>query len=98
TFEAASSDLRALLQWLGVPLGNVPGDRLRSFSTNAKLSARRSQVLINELDARIDATKITGALTAAFEARPSLGVNLVADRINLDAYLPADMVPAGAPA
>ena len=87
--EIAADDLRAVLTWLGVDVGDVPADRLRIFSASADLSADGSQLSASNLDVRVDTTRIAGAAAIAAGERPRVTASLAADTVNLDAYLPA---------
>jgi uncharacterized protein involved in outer membrane biogenesis len=93
--EAESDNLRGLLEWLGVPPGDVPADRLRKASLAAHLTAMPERIDVAGLDLSVDASRLTGAATVALRGRPGVGARLVLDRLNLDAYLPQ---PAAAPA
>ena len=88
TVDAASNDLRAIVEWMGVSTAGLVSERLRALGLNAKVSARPDVAGINELHARLYGARIDGAATVAFGERLSLGANVVIDRLNLDAYLP----------
>jgi uncharacterized protein involved in outer membrane biogenesis len=88
--EANSDNLRQLLGWLGLPIGSVPADRLRKASLSSRFDATQERVAIDDLDLTIDATRLTGAIDVALRQRVAFGAHLAVDRLNLDAYLPAD--------
>ncbi len=94
TVDATTSDLRGMIDWLGMSTRGIAGDRLRKLSLNAKLSARPDIATVSDLRAHIDATQIDGALTASLASRLSFGANLSLDRLNLDAYRPSAPAPA----
>ena len=87
--EIAADDLRAVLSWLGVDVGDIPADRLRILSASADLSADGNQVTASNLDVRVDTTRIAGTAAVAAGERPRVTASLAADTVNLDAYLPA---------
>ena len=87
--EIAADDLRAVLTWLGVDVGDVPADRLRILSASADLAADGNQVSASNLDVRVDTTRIAGNAAVAAGERPRVTASLAADTVNLDAYLPA---------
>jgi hypothetical protein len=89
---ATSDNLRAMLDWLGVDGATLPADRMRSFSWTSHIAVLPETVSFSRITARLDATRISGGITVARRARPSLGARLEVDRINLDNYLPE---PAG---
>ena len=97
-FEGASDNLRAVLQWLGAPVADVPADRLRKMSVTSRIDATPSQVNLSELDLRLDLSRLAGGVVVALRERPGLGIGLALDTLNLDAYLPrGGALPAGSP-
>lgn len=84
---AISDNLRAALLWAGVEEGSLPPDRLRAFSYTSRIAVRRESVNLTDIKARFDATRAAGAAVIARRKRPSFGVNLELDQIDLDAYL-----------
>ena len=87
--EIAADDLRAVLTWLGVDVGDVPADRLRVLSASADLSADGNQLSASNLDIRLDTTRIAGNAAIAATERLRVTAALAADTVNVDAYLPA---------
>jgi uncharacterized protein involved in outer membrane biogenesis len=86
--ETTINDLRGVLSWLGTDIASVPQDRLRKLNLNTKLTVTDEFAQVTNLDLRFDSSHLTGAATIALRKRPSFGVNVLLDRINLDAYLP----------
>jgi len=86
--EAASDNLRGLLQWIGADVSAVPSDRLRRLSLSGQVTGSAKQIAINDIDLRLDQTRVSGGLVVAPRLRPGFGVGLALDSINLDAYLP----------
>jgi len=89
--ETTVNDLRGVLTWLGTDLAGVPSDRLRKLSLKSAVNATPKQVQVTGLDLRFDSSRLTGAATVALRKRPSLGVSVALDRINVDAYLPKSL-------
>ncbi len=87
--EAASDNLRSVLEWLGVDLGAVPTDRLRNFQMTATVAITPEVAQVYGIDLRVDTSRLTGGAAYAFRARPSFSVDFAIDRLNADAYLPA---------
>ena len=86
--EIGADDLRSLLGWLGVRFATVPADRLRRASFSGRLALAGDRLDLTDATATLDATRFSGAATVLLRARPGLGLRLVADQLNLDAYLP----------
>jgi uncharacterized protein involved in outer membrane biogenesis len=86
SFKAQSADLRALLSAYGIEVAHVPADRLRRLTVAGRIGGGGDEVRITDLDGSLDATRLRGGVTARLGARPSIGVSLAADRIDLDAY------------
>ena len=95
--EAASDNLRGMLQWLGVGVASVPPERLRRMSLSAKIDAGASQATLSDIDLRIDVSRVTGGIAVALRERPGFGIGLAIDKLNLDAYLPRAGARAAAP-
>jgi len=86
--EAASDNLRGLLQWAGADVSRVPSDRLRRMRLSGRVTGSPKQISVSDLDLRVDLTRVSGGLVIAPRRRPGFGVGLALDSINLDAYLP----------
>lgn len=95
SFEAASDDLRGLLDWGRLDVSRVPADRLRAARVAGKVKARPGQVSLDGVDLRLDGTRIDAAVTVRLGDRPALGLSFAADTVNADAYRPR---VGGAPA
>jgi len=91
--EAASDNLRAVLDWLGVDIAVVPADRLRRMTLIGDVEATPDRVTVSDLDLRVDVSRATGGIAVALRERPAFGIGLAIDKLNVDAYLPRD-VPA----
>ena len=93
--EIAADDLRAILSWLSVDVGDVPADRLRRLNASADLSAIGNRLSTTNLDVRIDTTRIAGNAAIAADERPRITADLAVNTVNVDAYLPAGETGAG---
>jgi uncharacterized protein involved in outer membrane biogenesis len=97
TVELASDNARALLEWLQIDVAAVPADRLRKLDMAASVVATAEQVQVSDTRLALDSSNITGGITVALRDRPAFGLSVNLDRINIDAYLPADRAtPAAA--
>jgi uncharacterized protein involved in outer membrane biogenesis len=97
--NAVTDDLGALLAWLDLrPLGVADG-RLRSFSLSSVLTFDGHAAQLSQLEARLDAVQLRGSAAletdAGAGARPRLALDLMLDRLNIDAYRP-DLLPSDA--
>jgi len=84
--ELASGDLRRLLDWAGIDVDAIPSSRLRAFNGRAGITGTLDDLQIAGMDMTVDATHITGGLAYRGQGRPGLGLRLVVDDLNLDAY------------
>jgi uncharacterized protein involved in outer membrane biogenesis len=87
--DAASDNLRAVFDWMGVDVATVPAERLRRMSLSARIDAVPGQLTLGDIDLRFDLSRATGGIAVALRERPGLGIGLAVDRINFDAYLSA---------
>lgn len=96
TLEVRSSNLRGLLDWVGVDTGAVPADRLRSFAVTAALQGTAADLAVPSLEGMLDTTRFQGAAAVrAMQDRPAFGLGLSVDTLNVDAYLPRPTPEAG---
>ncbi|WP_374384980.1 AsmA family protein, partial [Dongia sp.] len=93
--DVNSGNLRALIDAFAKgAVDSVPGDRLRAFALNSRVTFTPAQVALSDLAAKLDATKIAGGVTVALpdgkqRQRMAFGVGLSVDQMNLDGYMPA---------
>jgi uncharacterized protein involved in outer membrane biogenesis len=87
--ELASDNLRRLADWLGYDLGQVPENRLANVSLTGSLRLTPEVLEARSVSLRLDATNARGGITYRLQGRPSFGLDLAVDRLNLDGYLPA---------
>jgi uncharacterized protein involved in outer membrane biogenesis len=88
--DLSTNNMRGLLSWVGVDVAAIPQDRLRKLTFGGKVLADAKAATLGDISVQMDGTKLTGAATVAFRARPSFGVDLAIDRLNLDGYLPKE--------
>ena len=88
--ESTVSDLRGVLSWLEVAPPPVPADRLRKLALKSQFVATPEQVQVSGVDMAFDSSRLTGGVTVAVRDRLGFGAALLLDRINVDAYLPAE--------
>lgn len=99
TVSLEGEKLRELLTWLKVDVASVPQGKLGAFSLKGKLSGSGlDTITIGDATARLDGTSMKGALTMALKATPSFTLDLQADTIDLDAWLPRRADAARPPA
>ncbi|MBL6952266.1 MAG: AsmA family protein [Alphaproteobacteria bacterium] len=87
--ELASNNLRGLLTWLDANPTAVPASRLATMVLTSDFNVTGQQAQISNMNLRMDSTAIEGAATILLQSRPSFGLALNIDRINLDGYLPS---------
>jgi len=85
--ELLTSDPQGLTSWLGVQLPQGVSNRLKRLSFATKVQANSQQVMLSEINLIGDRSTLTGGATVALRARPSLGVDLSLDTLDLDSYL-----------
>jgi len=86
--ELASNNLRSLLKWLNANPSQIPTGRLANLVLTSEFAVNATQAQIMNMNLRLDSTAIEGGATIWLQARPSFGLALNIDRINLDGYLP----------
>ena len=99
--EMSADNLRGLLAWLQIDPTQVPAGRLTNLTLTSRLRATPKLVEVYGLNLRLDASAITGGMAFLIQQRPSFGIDLAVDRLNLDGYLPVsrrdDAPPAALP-
>ncbi|GAA0575517.1 AsmA family protein [Caenispirillum bisanense] len=96
TLEVRSNNLRGLLDWVGVEAGEVPAARLRDFAITAALLGTAADLAVPSLEGMLDTTRFQGAAAVRpMQARPTFGLSLSVDALNVDAYLPRQAAAAG---
>lgn len=93
--EANSDNLRGLLDWLEIDVNKVPAERLRKLTASSAIKVSMDKLTITDLDLAVDTMRMRGGVAIALRDRLGLGIGLSLDKINLDAYLPAEATAAG---
>ncbi|MEE2694417.1 MAG: AsmA family protein [Pseudomonadota bacterium] len=89
TAEGSSDNLRALLKWLSVELGPLPGERLRRLLFSTKIQGTLASGNLTAIDIQLDTSRIEGGVNyLVSNGRAGLGIGLSVDQLDLDAYLP----------
>ncbi|MBR0655700.1 AsmA family protein [Plastoroseomonas arctica] len=93
----AGPDLRTALTALGLPLPGTRPDRQRAVEGRARLVLEEAQFAMPEMNALVDGARLTGGGVWRYGARPSVGIGIAVDRLDLDTLLPdaADWQVAG---
>ncbi len=86
-FEMASGNLRGLMGWLGSDV-QTPSGRLANFTATMDFEGQENLLQAKKINLRLDGSSLTGSASYRLQGRPSFGINLLANRINLDGYLP----------
>jgi len=101
--KASSDNLREVADMFAPgALDSVPADRLRKLALTSRLNASPAQVEIADLNATLDASKISGGVILALpddqkRKRMAFGVGLSVDKLNVDGYLPQGDKKVGEP-
>jgi len=85
--ELLTSDPKGLTNWLGVEMPQGVTSRLKRVSFATKVQANTEQVMLSNINLTGDRSTISGGVTVALRARPSLGVDLSLDTLDMDIYL-----------
>jgi len=85
--EMGADDLRALADWLSLDFSRVPTDRLRRFSASVALKGNAHRFEAENIDIRVDSTRIIGQVKFERDPSPSVVATLEIDQLNADAYL-----------
>jgi uncharacterized protein involved in outer membrane biogenesis len=98
--DAVTDDLGALLAWLNLTPPGVASGRLRTLSVSSALAIDGDAVQLSQTEIRLDATQLRGSAALEMDGgagggRPRFAVDLVLDRLNVDAYQP-DLLPTDA--
>jgi len=92
--KASSDNLREVADMFAPgALNSVPADRLRKLALTSRLNASPAQVEVADLNATLDASKVSGGVILALpddqkRKRMAFGVGLSIDKLNVDGYLP----------
>ncbi|WP_417624548.1 AsmA family protein [Paremcibacter congregatus] len=82
-----ASNLRGLLDWLKMDMNEIPSGQLAQFSYTSNIKLNQDLLQLYGMTGKLDTLRFTGGLSSALGARPSYGVRLTVDNLNLDSYL-----------
>lgn len=88
--ELASFDPRAVLPRFDVAYAPSDAQALRAASGAMRFDASEKAVALEQIELRVDDTRLTGRLAVNDPAAPAYRFELKLDRIDLDRYLPAE--------
>ncbi len=83
-----SGELRGLLAWLGSDPATLPEGGLTTLDLTAQATIGGDALALKDLDARLDASAITGDVTLEAGSRRRVDLDLQVDRINTALYAP----------
>lgn len=88
--DAASRDVRTLLEWIDVapPVGLVPPSRLNSLTIQTQLSGTLDRLVFDPLSVTLDTTELTGSAVIDSRQRTNLSLDLALSNLDIDSYLP----------
>ena len=99
TISLQGDRLRELLTWLKVDVASVPQGKLGAFSLKGTLAGSGLDTIsITDATAQLDGTSMKGALSVALKATPAFTLDLQADALDVDAWLPKRADAARPPA
>ncbi|MBY0509657.1 MAG: hypothetical protein K2P94_05845, partial [Rhodospirillaceae bacterium] len=94
--ELQSANLRDMLTWLGMKV-EVPSGRLSSASLRAAVQGTPTRFTLADITAVVDTSTTMGRVSWASAPRPTFGVDLTINALNVDAYImPAPTSVGGA--
>lgn len=86
--ELHADNLRRLLGWLALDPEDLPADRLANLDLTSHLQVTPELLRADDAVLRFDGTRARGGLTYRLQGRPSFGLDLALDSIDLAEYLP----------
>ena len=85
-----SGNFRAFTDWLKVDTSSIPTGRLTRFAYKGALQATPELVQLYGIDGSLDTVRFTGGLSYALQDRPSMGLDLTINNLNVDNYVTAE--------
>ncbi len=92
--SVAGPKLRETLAWLGIDTSAVPQGRLQAVDLKGRLATVSGALQASDLSVRLDDQTATGSGSLTFGVPFTATATLLADRFDLDAYMPPDADPA----
>jgi hypothetical protein len=93
----AGPKLRDTLAWLDIDTSGVPADKLQTLDLKGTLASTASGLQIGDLLVDLDGQRVTGSGLVSFASPVTATATLQLDRLDLDAYLPAEPAAPIAP-
>ncbi len=88
TLNLASFSARKFLADIGSEIKTQDASALTRVSLSTKFSASADHVSLKKLNLKMDASTVTGSVSARFASTPSYRFDLTLDQIDIDRYLP----------
>ncbi len=85
-----SGNFRAFLDWLKIDTSSIPTGRLTRFAYKGAVQATPQLVQLYGIDGSLDTVQFSGGLSYAVQDRPSMGLDMQVQNLNVDNYLPAE--------
>jgi uncharacterized protein involved in outer membrane biogenesis len=83
-----ASNLRGVLDWLGIDSSRVPAGRLRSLAVNGTLAVDPTAFQLVKATVDLDLSRATGSVGLRLGAEPMALADLAIDRLDASAYWP----------
>ena len=81
-----STNFRSILDWLDLAPGSIPANRLRRLQTNLTFALTPQWIELRDWSFQLDGSRGNGGLTLLLQERPSFGLSIAADNVNLGHY------------
>ncbi len=85
--EGSADNLRAVLDWLQVPVPAVSGDRLRAMSFATSIELTPKLIRLAALEIALDRSRLSGGISVELRRKPTFTAIISIDSIDLDSYL-----------
>ena len=85
--DISVNDLHNTILWLGANTNYIPSNRFRNINVISQVLITQKQAQATSFKIKFDNSRLTGAATLAFSRRPSFGLTIFLDRLNLDSYI-----------
>lgn len=82
-----SGNMRAFLEWLKVDVTMVPEGRLTRLEYKSEIQATEEMVQLYGIAGHLDTFQFSGGVSYALQERPSMGVDVALQNLNIDNYL-----------
>jgi uncharacterized protein involved in outer membrane biogenesis len=93
-----ASNLRGVLDWLGIDASRVSAGRLRTLDLSGKLAVDPATIRLVDAAMNLDLSRATGSIGLRLGAEPTALADLTIDRLDVGAYWPRPRPAPAAPA